>query len=661
MANTVSLLSYANTFGDWVVTTNALTKENNDLAANNYTKPTGTLYLNDPTLGLQVANNAVVQGQLQVTGVGSSAYVQNNLRVDQQAYFQNTALSITTLGQANIGGPLLALSSGSGLIVSNNATINGTLTVGGLETVGGTLDISGATTVSNTLTVTDTASITGNVTAQNYLTVTNDVSALNFKATNESNTYNLVVRNNGSITNNLQIGGQLTVGGNFVLTGSTVYATNTFTLSASSGVGITSAFTVNRGTSGANAAIRWNEPSKYWDILDVDNTNYYRIITDEYKSDSVALNDTTKIATSKAANTLNNSITSVNNALVANVITLNSNISSNASALQAQITANTLYFAGVDATQNTNISAVTATAAAAFNKANTGGIFTNASTFQNTLGVTGTFTASGTALLQNDVTITGNLIVNGTTTTVNSQTISAGDSLIKLAANNTTTDVVDIGFYGASNTGSGVVYHGLIRQGSGGTSPGNFYLFRNLATDPSSNTVNYAGLSLGTLNANLIGAVTGNASTATTLQNARNINGVAFNGSADITVTAAAGTLTGTTLNSGVTASSLTSVGTLTNLTVTNTITGSVSGNAGTVTNGVYTNGSYSNPSWLTALAGSKVTGIVPASAQISATNWSVLESSGYLYFQYGGVNKMRLDSSGNLVVVGNVTAYGSI
>lgn len=42
-------------------------------------------------------------------------------------------------------------------------------------------------------------------------------------------------------------------------------------------------------------------------------------------------------------------------------------------------------------------------------------------------------------------------------------------------------------------------------------------------------------------------------------------------------------------------------------------------------------------------------------------SNWTVLESGGYLYFRYGGVNKMRLDSSGNMVVTGNVTAYGSI
>jgi hypothetical protein len=63
-----------------------------------------------------------------------------------------------------------------------------------------------------------------------------------------------------------------------------------------------------------------------------------------------------------------------------------------------------------------------------------------------------------------------------------------------------------------------------------------------------------------------------NATTATTLATARNINGVSFNGSADITVTAAASTLSGSTLASGVTASSLTSVGTLTALAMGGTI-----------------------------------------------------------------------------------------
>ena len=71
----------------------------------------------------------------------------------------------------------------------------------------------------------------------------------------------------------------------------------------------------------------------------------------------------------------------------------------------------------------------------------------------------------------------------------------------------------------------------------------------------------------GTITGDVTGDLTGNADTATILATARAINGVNFDGSAAITVTAAAGTLTGATLASGVTASSLTSVGTLTGLT----------------------------------------------------------------------------------------------
>jgi len=48
---------------------------------------------------------------------------------------------------------------------------------------------------------------------------------------------------------------------------------------------------------------------------------------------------------------------------------------------------------------------------------------------------------------------------------------------------------------------------------------------------------------------------------------------------------------------------------TLTNKTITGTFTGNLTGNADTVTNGVYTTGTYSNPSWITALGWSKITG----------------------------------------------------
>lgn len=62
---------------------------------------------------------------------------------------------------------------------------------------------------------------------------------------------------------------------------------------------------------------------------------------------------------------------------------------------------------------------------------------------------------------------------------------------------------------------------------------------------------------------------TGNAFSATRLQPGRNINGVLFDGTQNITVPAAAGTLTGTDISSNVVNSSLQSVGTLNSLTVT--------------------------------------------------------------------------------------------
>lgn len=126
-------------------------------------------------------------------------------------------------------------------------------------------------------------------------------------------------------------------------------------------------------------------------------------------------------------------------------------------------------------------------------------------------------------------------------------------------------------------------------------------------------------------------STTGNAATATKLATARNINGVAFDGSANITITAIAdaSTLTGTSLNSTVLGSSLTSVGTLANLTVTNPISGSITGNAATATklaatkniNGVAFDGSADIT--ITAIAGT-LTGTTLNSSVVTSSLTSV-------------------------------------
>ena len=160
MANTVSILSYANTFGDWVATTNSLVRENNDFAANNYIKPTGTLYLNAPTLGLQVANNAIIAGGLQVQGTGSSGFIQNNFRVD----------GISTIAGSNIV-TANVIGSGTALSVSNNASVAGVLTT-------------------NTLAVSNNATVAGNVSAMAFFITGSGSGLMNTNITGNANTVN---------------------------------------------------------------------------------------------------------------------------------------------------------------------------------------------------------------------------------------------------------------------------------------------------------------------------------------------------------------------------------------------------------------------------------------------------------------------------------------
>jgi hypothetical protein len=44
-----------------------------------------------------------------------------------------------------------------------------------------------------------------------------------------------------------------------------------------------------------------------------------------------------------------------------------------------------------------------------------------------------------------------------------------------------------------------------------------------------------------------------------------------------------------------------------------------------------------------------------------AASTWSFALSGNNLVIKYGGVGKAKLDTSGNLTVTGNVTAYGSV
>ena len=314
-AQVFPVLSYANTFSDWVVSTNGLLQQNNDLAANNFTKPSGTLFLGDGSLGLQVNTAAIVAGAFQVQGTGSSAYVQNSLRVGGLVNFTNTSVSLLANGQ------IQAIGSGTGLTVANNAIVSGSLTSGtslvtGNETVFGTftasangtannfavsnylntnlLYASGVTTLANAVISTETVATSNitNATIANENVANSNVNLLTANtlivptamtvATITANgqiTANALSITGATYVNNITANGQFSVGGNFIINGTTVYNSNTFTLNSGSSIAANSYFNVNRGSSGTNASIRWNEGGKYFDILDVTSGSYYAITT----------------------------------------------------------------------------------------------------------------------------------------------------------------------------------------------------------------------------------------------------------------------------------------------------------------------------------------------------------------------------------------------
>jgi hypothetical protein len=119
-------------------------------------------------------------------------------------------------------------------------------------------------------------------------------------------------------------------------------------------------------------------------------------------------------------------------------------------------------------------------------------------------------------------------------------------------------------------------------------------------------------------------STSGNAATATALQTGRAINGVTFDGTAAITVTAAADTLTGTTLNATVTGSSLTSLG--------------------TIATGVWQG---------TAIGDSYIS---------SATTWNAKEAA--LTFSTGltrSTNTISVNTSQNIATLSNLTSNGFV
>lgn len=349
------------------------------------------------------------------------------------------------------------------------------------------------------------------------------------------------------------------------------------------------------------------------------------------------------------------------------------------------------------------------------------GAFTNL-TASGTLGVTGVatltaqpilssltasravFTDGSKGLVSNAITGTGNVVMS-TSPTLVTPNLGTPSTLVGTNITGTASGLSIGGTAAVSTTATSTVSSTASAfkvpfLNTTGIATGNFGILHDTEAtftyNPSTNT-----LAVGTVS----GALSGNATTATTLQTARTINGVSFNGSANITVTAnTTNTLTRGTYLTGSNFDGSAATTWAVDATTTNTaskvvardasgnfaagtITAALSGNATTATtlqtartiNGTSFNGSadITTANWGTArtLWGQSVNGsanitapLLPAAGSAAAPAFSTsgdtntgiyFPAADTIGFVEGGAEVMRLDSSGNLGLGVTPSAWG--
>ena len=183
MANTVTILSYTNTFGDLLAQQNKAAVEINNISANNYTKETGTLYLAGSGTGLSVTNTAIlgtgiVSGTLSLLGdvtTTANAYINGNGYALNVA---NNAIIAKTLITDNFTANTLvrtATINASGTAYINSITANTIIRSQTLNATGAAYSdsLTANTVIFAPYINASTAGIFNNITANNTVTSTN--------------------------------------------------------------------------------------------------------------------------------------------------------------------------------------------------------------------------------------------------------------------------------------------------------------------------------------------------------------------------------------------------------------------------------------------------------------------------------------------------------
>ena len=163
----------------------------------------------------------------------------------------------------------------------------------------------------------------------------------------------------------------------------------------------------------------------------------------------------------------------------------------------------------------------------------------------------------------------------------------------------------------------------------------------------------------GAIDGTTIGASSAAAGTFTTLSATTLGSSLNANNQAITNIDVNSGAIDGTTIGAASAAA-----GTFTTLTATTliatTLGGALNANSQAITNIDINSGNIDG----TTIGGASAavgTFTTMNATTVDLGDWTITESAGVLYFATSGTNKMKLDASGNLTVVGNVTAYGTV
>lgn len=163
---------------------------------------------------------------------------------------------------------------------------------------------------------------------------------------------------------------------------------------------------------------------------------------------------------------------------------LNSTLAANVATLTANNANNLGTVAAANYVQNTD--SRTLSGNLTFTGANLVVSGTNTSISSNVTITGAVLTGTSTDATFRNGTFSGNLIVSGTVVTVNTQQLVVNDNIIELGLNNTTTDVVDSGFFSPAGNSTAIWYSGIARIAASSTNTNP--VFRVFVSNTNPNT-----------------------------------------------------------------------------------------------------------------------------------------------------------------------------